>query len=71
MLFWRFRWKADLYSDEVNATRKLRVEQATHTKAVYELRRFCDKIKEEMSRGGGASRNANSTPRANVGAEAR
>lgn len=44
------RWKADLYSAEVTATRKLRVEQATHTKAMYELRRFCGRIKEDMER---------------------
>lgn len=40
------RWKADLYSAEVAATRKNKLEQETHTKAVYELRRFCARIKE-------------------------
>lgn len=42
------RWKADLYSDEVTATRKLRVEHKSHPTAVYELRRFVAKIKRDL-----------------------
>ena len=37
-----------MYSDEVDAARKFKLKQETHVKAVYELRRFCGRIKNEM-----------------------
>eukprot|EP00903_Cladosiphon_okamuranus_P007801 g7550.t1 len=43
------RWKVDIYQAEVQATRKFKFCEDTHTKAVYELRKFCGKIKDEMS----------------------
>ncbi|CAM9618880.1 unnamed protein product [Pylaiella littoralis] len=42
------RWKADIYQGEVEANRKFKFCEDAHTKAVYELRRFCAKIKEGM-----------------------
>lgn len=42
------RWTPDIYAPEVTATRKLRLETESHTKAVYELRRFLTKINEDM-----------------------
>ncbi|CAB1103615.1 unnamed protein product [Ectocarpus sp. CCAP 1310/34] len=42
------RWKAEIYQAEVQITRKLKCCEEAHTKAVYELRRFCAKIKEDM-----------------------
>lgn len=43
------RWKADIYQAEVQATRKFKFCEDTHTKAVYELRKFVAKIKEEIN----------------------
>ncbi|CAM9156500.1 unnamed protein product [Ectocarpus sp. 13 AM-2016] len=45
------RWKADIYLAEVQITRKLKCCEEAHTKAVYELRRFSTKIKEDMGMG--------------------
>ncbi|CAM9754888.1 unnamed protein product [Ectocarpus fasciculatus] len=42
------RWKADIYLADVQCTRKFKFCEGAHTKAVYELRRFCAKIKEDM-----------------------
>ena len=39
-----------MYSDEVSISRKLKVDQAMHTKACYELRRLSGRIKEEVLR---------------------
>eukprot|EP00752_Nemacystus_decipiens_P006238 g5627.t1 len=42
------RWHADIYQAEVQATRKFKFCEDTHTKAVYELRKFVAKIKDEI-----------------------
>lgn len=44
------RWTTDIYTPDVTATRKMRLETETHTKAVYELRRFVARIKEECGK---------------------
>ncbi|CAM9317353.1 unnamed protein product [Hapterophycus canaliculatus] len=42
------RWKANIYQAEVLATRKGKFSEEMHTKAVYELRKFCAKVKNEL-----------------------
>eukprot|EP00904_Undaria_pinnatifida_P010961 jgi/Undpi1/6996/HiC_scaffold_21.g09470.m1 len=41
-----FRWKSDVYSDEVTGVRKGKMVEEIHTKAVYELRRFSSRLKD-------------------------
>lgn len=43
------RWTSDIYSPEVVAMRKLRLEEESRTKAMYELRRFLTRIKENIA----------------------
>lgn len=46
------RQKADLYSEEISVSRRHKVEDEAHTKAVYEIRRFVAWLKKERARKG-------------------
>lgn len=43
------RWTSDIYTAEVTAQRKLRLEGDSHTKAVYELHRFLTRVNEDAA----------------------
>lgn len=40
------RWKVDLYSDEVDASRQVAIAKKTRTKAIYELRKALARVEE-------------------------
>lgn len=42
------RWNPDIYSGEVVASRKIRLESESRNQAVYELRKFVTKITEDV-----------------------
>lgn len=63
------RWTSDIYTAEVTAQRKLRLEGDSHTKAAYELHRFLTRVNEdaadraEEARRQAAGEEASRTPR--------